>query len=138
MLSKKLEFKIKGLSERFFEEGAVGDLSYRHFSFITDGNRIICYGWNDAKKTHPQAIIHGFEYGFIHSELAAFLRFPHRPSLLNKFTLVNTRVGRKGTLIYSRPCKNCQKLIAGFNFKSCYYSNEYGIFEEFKWRSMII
>jgi tRNA(Arg) A34 adenosine deaminase TadA len=112
------------------------DLPYgknRHFSFITRGNKIISFGYNNSWKTHPIAKICNYRFDSIHSELAALLKFKlHYRGLdfLKKCSLVNTRINRFGDFCMSRPCVNCLKWISLIKFKDIYYTKGNGDFEK--------
>lgn len=101
----------------------------KHFSYLCQGNHIICHGYNRNRKTHPLAQKY-YRYPFIHSELSAILRFPDRPVELKQCTLYNIRVNKVGQILLSRPCKNCQRLLLDFGIAKVFYSNEFGYCEE--------
>lgn len=103
---------------------------FHHWSFICDGNKIVSMGTNNVKKTHPRALLSGYQWGFPHSELSAILNFPYPPRELIHFSLYNLRLNRNNKVALSRPCYNCQKIIIAFGLRRCYYSNERGLLEE--------
>lgn len=101
----------------------------RHFSFITNGNTIIAWGCNNTSRTHPVAARYS-DYPYIHSELAAILAAPVRPVELREYDLINLRVMRDGSLGMAKPCRYCRRLLQDFQFKSVFYSNNEGNFEQ--------
>jgi deoxycytidylate deaminase len=123
-LSKFIEISRALLPQNFSKR--------KHFSFILYKRRIMSIGINDELCTHPKAKEFGFKYYRIHSELSSIIRFPEKPILLAKCTLINVRLSRTGTVMISHPCKNCKRLISSFNFKRVFYTNVEGEFEEFE------
>lgn len=104
----------------------------KHFSFIVRRTKIVSFGWNMAKKTHPWAAKYGknIDYPFIHSELAAIKNFPFPPIELEKCSLINTRVCPSGKIRISKPCEHCMNLLDVFSFKHVYYTDDEGKFIE--------
>lgn len=120
--SVKLNSKINDNSKQF-----------RHFSFILDGNKIISIGQNNKDKTHPLAFKSGYKYSCIHSELDSLVKAKVSSKKLKECIIVNVRLNRFNTVNLSRPCINCQKLIKNYKIKKCFYTNENGLFEEYKY-----
>lgn len=108
--------KLKGNPENF-----------KHISLIVYRGRILSWGMN-SRKTHPKGM---GPYHYIHSELAAVLKFKFRFIDLSDTILYNIRVGKSGLLLNSKPCKKCQKLIGQIVFKNVYFSNN-GKLEQWK------
>lgn len=119
--SIKLNSKINDNSKQF-----------RHFSFILDGNKVISIGQNNKDKTHPLAFKSGYKYSCIHSELDALVRTKINPNKFKQCIIVNVRLNRFNNINLSRPCIHCQNLIKNYKFKKCFYTNENGFFEEYK------
>lgn len=104
--------------------------NYKHFSFIIRKNEILSIGWNDSKKTHTKALRYGYPWAYLHSEIAAIIKFPDRPAYLNKCSIINIRLSKTlPKLLLARPCKLCRKTLIELGFRNIYYSNEYGLFE---------
>src|SRR5574339_986914 len=66
----------------------------RHFTFITQRNKIICWGHNRIFHSHPLAAKFAHRFSDIHSELAAIATFPYRLSELRDYKLINMRIRR--------------------------------------------
>jgi|SRR5581483_2693052 len=98
------------------------NITQRHFSFIVQRNKVLSFGWNKKKKTHPLAFKYGFEYPNIHSEIDAIINFPYTPWLLRKCILVNIRLNIFQQLRMSKPCRFCMKALCAFEFKEIWYS----------------
>ena len=111
--------------EKFDLEGA----AQQHFSFIIKKNTIVSYGINFRDKTNPLAIKYGYYEGYIHSELHSIIRFPYRPAKLKDCVLINIRLNRKFVPLLAAPCDFCKKLLAAFQPKEIYYSNNKGYFD---------
>jgi len=103
---------------------------FKHISVITHKGIILCYGMNSVK-THPSA---NGQYRATHSELSAILKMKKTNIDLSKTILYNVRIGSSGILL-SRPCQFCAKLIYAANFKKVYYSNNFGLLEEFVYKN---
>jgi len=102
----------------------------RHLSYLTIRNRICAAGINSYTMTHPLANKFGHMGDNIHSELSAIVHLPRNinPS---DCTLYNIRFAMDGSIKMSKPCKNCSKMIAAFNIRRCYFTNNEGAFERY-------
>lgn len=105
---------------------------FNHASLICYKGKIITIGLNNQYKTHTKA---SKDWPFLHSELDCLLRFKRKTRIdLSDSILYNVRMGKSGRLLMSRPCSECTKLILAANFKAVYYTNNLGLFEEFKFK----
>src|SRR6185369_11152009 len=87
----------------------------RHFTFVVKRNTVVCYGYNQAFKSHPLSAKFGHRFNDIHSELSAILNFPLPVKLLRDYTFINIRVRRiDGKLGLAAPCKYCEQLLSSF------------------------
>jgi deoxycytidylate deaminase len=102
----------------------------QHVSFLCVRNRILSIGTNSYQLTHPLAAKFGMRGNKVHSELSAIVHFPRHLDI-QRATLYNVMVRNKEEIRLSAPCKACQKLIAAFNIRRVYYTNEWGLFEEY-------
>lgn len=102
-----------------------------HFSFIIRKNRVRAIGWNNSVKTHSLAYEHDYQYPMQHAELSAITRFDGKIEELRKCTLINVRINKEGQVLYSRPCKNCTRLLKAFSLNDVYFSDKRGIFIKF-------
>jgi deoxycytidylate deaminase len=103
----------------------------KHASFLLKAGKIIASGFNSRTKTHPWAVKYGHKFCRVHSELDVLLHFPFALDYLKEFTLVNLRILKSGRLSMSKPCLACQYMLASLKPKRVYYTNMYGILEEF-------
>lgn len=105
---------------------------FRHVSMIFYKQKLVSYGFNSCKKTHPLSLKAGNKFAKIHSELHAITRFPYKVSTLKYATMISVRISKRGFLRLSKPCIACQKLLKEFNIRRCYFSLQNGGFELFK------
>ena len=103
----------------------------RHFSFILKKNKIVSFGWNQIKKTNTLCWKHKYEYPYIHSEISAIRNFEYPASLFSRCELVNVRVGKNNDISLSKPCEDCIRMLACFDFRKVWYTNENGLFVPF-------
>jgi len=120
------------LQNRIFKK-CVNDFSLSncrtlHFSFIIYKNKIISFGWNNARKSHPIAKIYGHRYHCIHAELHAINNLYRRDIRLDKIKLANVRIFKDGSFGISKPCDVCCKLLLDLNINDIWYTNEHGNF----------
>ena len=101
---------------------------YKHFTYIVRRNRILSCGCNSATKTHPLTQKHGYKYPFIHSEIDAISKFPHKISLLCKCDVYNVRVNKKGLVFLAKPCSFCNMMLRSFKPRSIWYTTSEGEF----------
>jgi deoxycytidylate deaminase len=97
----------------------------KHFSFIVKKNNIVSVGWNSFK-SHTIAFKHNYPYGKIHSELACILNYSGDINCLNKYEILNIRIGMDNNLKLSKPCKFCKKMLSHYNINNVVYSTELG------------
>lgn len=99
----------------------------RHFSFIVDGNKIVCWGHNEIFRTHPLAARFLHRFSDIHSELAALSRFPFETTEMSKFRFLNVRVRRADNMFgHALPCERCTNMLRYFGLKQVIYTNHFG------------
>ncbi len=104
---------------------------HKHFSFILDGNKVLCCGVNNENKTCPLGYKAGSTYFRQHSEAAAIRKFPLAIARLEGCKMVNIRLSSyNGQIQLSKPCKFCQTMLGMFNLKQVYYSDNTGNFVE--------
>lgn len=102
----------------------------KHFSFIIKRNKIISLGWNNGYRTHPKSKIYKCRFSTIHSELAAIKNYGGPISDLIDYKLINVRIRRDGTIGLSKPCDSCMMMLAVFEFREVWYTNNLGEFVE--------
>jgi len=101
-----------------------------HISFITNKSRILSIGVNNLSKTHPINKKYGYKpYQKLHGEMVAALRLGL--TSCSGLSITNIRIDRNGQLCNSKFCEGCSNLVKSLNFKSAYYTNEFGQFQQF-------
>lgn len=99
-----------------------------HFSFIMKKKKIVAFGYNNAWKTSPLAGKFKHRFDCIHSELMAIKNFPYHISELSRFTFVNVRLRKSGTVALSKPCNCCARMLDAFGISEVYYTTNNGDF----------
>jgi hypothetical protein len=110
-----------------------------HYAAAFDGTKLICFTQNNPVKTHTGAYRIGEnfnlpkykEFPFYHAESHLISR------LLNKYNSIDTswnivvmRINRKGLILGSKPCKNCNKLLSSVGLTNIFYSTDCGNFSD--------
>ncbi len=101
---------------------------FKHFSFLTQKNNIICFGYNNIYKSHPWANKYNYRNSATHSELHCLIKYPFPLLTIEQknLTLINIRLNKGGQVRLSRPCINCQELLASVGVSNiCYSVNEF-------------
>ena len=108
-----------------------------HFSAAFDGTKLICFTKNNPIKTHAGAYRLGEDFN-----LEKYKEFPYYHSesrliskLLDKYNTIDPnwsvvvmRINRKGLILGSKPCENCNKLLNAVGLNTIYYSTDDGNF----------
>ena len=108
-----------------------------HFSAAFNGNKLICFTQNNPIKTHAGAYRIGEDFN-----LEKYKEFPYYHSesrliskLLDKYNTIDAnwsvvvmRINRKGLILGSKPCENCNKLLNAVGLQDIYYSTDEGNF----------
>lgn len=111
--------------------------TYFHTSFAIKKNRIIAITFNKYGKTHPltidyiprKASRHNKIYqAALHAEARIIIKLGEID--YSRITIVNIRVGNDLTIRNSKPCPGCEQLLAGFQPKNVFYTNDFGEFVE--------
>lgn len=131
-MNRKLQTKLIKLS---FDLIHIPNATNKHFSYLLDGNKIVSVGFNNSKKTNPLAAKHNYYNGNIHSELDVIKRYKGSVNDLRYMTMVNVRVNRLGKVQNSRPCQECEIFLQTFDIKKIFYTNSYGLFEDYRWKN---
>lgn len=121
MINKKILEKIVKTSQDFSD---IQNGRCKHFSFLVSKNTIVSFGWNDYNKTHTIAKKFGHYEGRIHSELACIVSCQRK--LSSNMIIVNTRIGTNNTLMMSKPCDCCQRMLLWYNIQNVVYSTSEG------------
>ncbi len=110
-----------------------------HYSAAFDGQKMICFTQNNPIKTHTGAYRIGEDFN-----LEKYKEFPYYHSesrliskLLDKYNTIDPnwsvvvmRINRKGLVLGSKPCENCDKLLNSVGLNTVYYSNDDGSFSD--------
>jgi deoxycytidylate deaminase len=96
--------------------------SFKHFTFIVKGTRILSIGYNDIQRHSKLA---HYPLGGIHSEADAIGNLSDL-NLCRRATLINVRLNNRKELRNAKPCDTCFSLIQRMGFKRIYYSTNYG------------
>jgi deoxycytidylate deaminase len=108
-----------------------------HVSIIYRKNRMICVGYNDYNRPHNEKrfgkyINHkGYESEYkpcIHSEISSIIR--HGEENLNKYDMLNIRIGNEDQVLLSRPCPNCLRVCTEINLDNIFYSTDENNYEQ--------
>lgn len=110
-----------------------------HYSAAFDGTKMICFTQNNPVKTHAGAYRIGEDFN-----LPKYKEFPYYHSesrliseLLDKYNTIDPnwsvvvmRINRKGLILGSKPCENCDKLLNAVGLTDVYYSTDDGCFTD--------
>ena len=108
-----------------------------HYCAAFDGTKMVGFAQNNPIKTHAGAYRIGEnfnlpkykEFPFYHSEshLVSKLLDSYN-SIDSNWTIVVMRINRKGLILGSKPCENCNKLLNSVGLTNVYYSTDSGDF----------
>ena len=108
-----------------------------HFSAAFDGTKLICFTKNNPIKTHAGAYRIGEnfnlpkykEHPFYHAESHLISKLLDKYNTIDpNWSVVVLRINRKGLILGSKPCKNCNKLLNAVGLNTIYYSTDDGNF----------
>jgi len=98
---------------------------------------MICFTQNNPIKTNAKAHRIGeqfnlakyIEYPFVHAESHLISNLLDSYNTIDpNWNIVVLRINRKGLILGSKPCENCNKLLNAVGLNSCYHSNDDGSF----------
>ena len=110
-----------------------------HYAAAFDGNKMICFTQNNPIKTNTRAYRIGEkfnlpkykEFPFVHAESHLISKLLDRYNTIDSnWSVVVLRINRKGLVLGSKPCENCDKLLNAVGLNSIYYSNDDGSFSD--------
>jgi hypothetical protein len=110
-----------------------------HYAAAFDGNKMICFTQNNPIKTHAGAYRIGQNFN-----LPKYTEYPHYHAeshlvskLLDNFNTIDPnwticvlRINRKGLILGSKPCCNCDKILNAVGLSQIYYSTDCGNFSD--------
>jgi len=98
---------------------------------------MICFTQNNPIKTHTGAYRIGEdfnlpkykEFPYYHSESHLISKLLDRYNTIDpNWSIVVMRINRKGLILGSKPCENCDKLLHTVGLTDIYYSTDTGYF----------
>ena len=110
-----------------------------HYAAAFDGTKLICFTQNNPIKTHTGAYKIGEDYNlpkykefpFFHSESRLIDRLLSKYNTIDPaWKIVVMRINRKGLILGSKPCENCDKLLNSVGLNDIYYSTDCGNFND--------
>lgn len=108
-----------------------------HYAAVFDGTKLIGFTQNNPIKTHTGAYRIGEdfnlpkykEYPFFHAESHLISQLLDRYNTIDpNWSIVVMRINRKGLVLGSKPCENCDKLLRAVGLMDVYYSTDFGTF----------
>ncbi len=98
---------------------------------------MICFSQNNPVKTHAGAYRIGEdfnlpkykEFPYYHSESRLISKLLDMYNTIDpNWSVVVMRINRKGLILGSKPCENCNKLLGAVGLTSVFYSTDNGYF----------
>lgn len=111
------------------------NLTALHGTVLVRGGAVVSLGLNDPGRNCFSDYYATHNSFTIHSELAA-IRKVRRKIDLSGCVAYNLRLDKHGEIKMAKPCAGCQKLLADYGIKKCYYSVDGGAVECFWPRRM--
>lgn len=108
-----------------------------HYAAAFDGQKMICFSRNNPIKTHARAYRIGEqfnlpkykEFPFVHAESHLISKLLDKYNTIDpNWSVVVLRINRKGIILGSKPCENCDKLLNAVGLNDVYYSTDDGNF----------
>ncbi len=110
-----------------------------HYAGCFDGTKMICFTQNNPIKTHAGAYRIGEDFNlpkykehpFYHAESHLISKLLDRYNTIDlSWSVVVMRINRKGLILGSKPCENCDKLLSSVGLTDIYYSTDCGNFSD--------
>lgn len=110
-----------------------------HYCAAFDGTKLIGFTQNNPIKTHTGAYRIGEdfnlpkykEFPFFHAESHLISQLLDRYNTIDpNWSIVVMRINRKGLVLGSKPCENCDKLLTAVGITNVYYSTDDGSFSD--------
>lgn len=108
-----------------------------HYCAAFDSTKLVGFTQNNPVKTHTGAYRIGEdfnlpkykEFPFFHAESHLISQLLDRYNTIDpNWSIVVMRINRKGLVLGSKPCENCDKLLRAVGLTEIYYSNDDGSF----------
>lgn len=112
---------------------------FYHFAFGYRKNNLLAIGQNNPEKTHTQALVLSkrfntdSEYPYLHAETDLISRLWGKYYIDENLKMIVIRLNKRGELRYSKPCKNCSKIIRALGIKKVCWSIDNGFNRTFKY-----
>ena len=112
-----------------------------HYAAAFDGNKMICLTQNNPIKTNAKAHRIGeqfnipkyMEYPYVHAESHLISKLLDRYNTIDpNWSICVMRINRRGLILGSKPCQNCDKLLKAVGLNTVYWSNDDGSFSSEK------
>ena len=109
-----------------------------HFTIAFDVNKPILICQNNPIKVNHKAYRIGQqfnirtyqEFPYVHSESHLISKLLDRYNTIDtNLSIVNIRINRKGIVLFSKPCENCQKILDAVGLHKVYWSIDSHTFE---------
>ena len=110
-----------------------------HYCGAFDGTKMIGFAQNNTLKTHTGAYRIGEsfnlpkykEHPFFHAESHLISQLMDRyNTICSNWSIVVMRINRRGLILGSKPCENCDKLLKAVGLNDVYYSKDDGSFTD--------
>ena len=108
-----------------------------HYAAAFDGNKMIAFAQNNPIKMSRKAHKIGqrfniptyIEYSYPHAESHLISKLLDRYNHIDpNWSICVLRINRRGLILGSKPCINCQKILDALMLKNIVYSNDDGDF----------
>lgn len=108
-----------------------------HATFIFERNKLLSIGQNNMRNASNRAAYFGrryklpdfVTYAFEHAEINAISKIWSKIYIDSRLRLVNVRMGRRGQLLMSKPCGNCQSVLDALGVSKVWYSTNEGFIQ---------
>lgn len=110
-----------------------------HYAAAFDGNKMICFTQNNPIKTNTRAYRIGEqfnlpkykEFPFVHAESHLISKLLDMYNTIDSnWSVCVLRINRKGLILGSKPCENCDKLLRAVGLTDVFYSLDDGSFTD--------
>lgn len=99
------------------------DLTALHGTIIVRGGSVLSKGLNDPGRNMFSDFYKTHENYTIHSELAAIKKIRSKIDL-SGCVAYNLRLDKHGRVRIAKPCSGCQRLLADYGLKKCFYTTD--------------
>jgi hypothetical protein len=138
-LKKSMKIITKTIRKAYQNWNPCKSVRCYHYTGCFDGTKLIAFTQNNPIKTHAGAYRIGEdfnlpkykEYPYYHSESHLVSQLLDRYNTIDpNWSIVVMRINRKGLILGSKPCENCDKLLKAVGLTNVYYSMDDGCFSD--------